>query len=136
MARQSVCDAVEAYLAAHWSEAEIFGENSEGSTPTDGSPFVVVQYPYVTSRQISVGTPGNNVWRDEGAFRIVIHVERGVGTKVGREWADQIAALFRGKDLGVLRTWAPTAAVTDNRNPAETYYILSFSCPYSHDYFG
>lgn len=136
MARQAVCDAVETYLAANWSKATIFGENVEGSTPEDGTPFVVVQYPFVSSRQISVGAPGANLWRDDGAFRIVLHVERGAGTKQGRGWADEIATLFRGKDLDVLRTWAPTAPVTDDRNPQATYYVLSFSVPYQHDYFG
>lgn len=136
MARQAVCDAVETHLSTNWSRAPIFGENSEGSTPEDGTPFLVVQYPFVTSRQISIGVPGSNLWRDEGAFRIVIHVERGAGTRKGREWADEIAALFRGKDLDVLQTWAPTAPVTDDRNPASTYYVLSISCPYQHDYYG
>lgn len=136
MARQAVCDAVETHLATNWDRATIYGENSEGATPEDGTPFVVVQYPFVTSRQISVGVPGSNLWRDEGAFRIVIHVERGAGTRQGREWADEIAALFRGKDLDVLQTWAPTAPVTDDRNPAGAYYVLSISCPYQHDYYG
>lgn len=136
MARQAVCDAVEAHLSANWSRAAIFGENSEGLTPADGSPFVVVQYPFVSSSQISIGAPGNNVWRDDGAFRVVIHVARGSGTKIGRQWADEISALFRGKDLGVLQIGAPTAPVTDDRNAVATYYVLSFSVPYSHDYFG
>ncbi|MHB2265662.1 phage tail terminator-like protein [Aliihoeflea sp. PC F10.4] len=136
MARQSVVDTVEAYLAAEWSVVPVFGENVEGETPEDGSPFIVLQYPYVTSRQVSLGAPGANIWRDDGAFRVVIHVERGSGVKVGRQWADEIADIFRGKDLGILQTWAPTAPVTDDRNPAATYYILSFSVPYTHDYFG
>ena len=136
MARQAVCDAVERHLSDSWSRAAIFGENVEGLTPEDGTPFVVIQYPFVTSRQISMGAPGSNVWRDDGAFRVVIHVERGSGTKMGREWADEIAALFRGKDLGVIQTWAPTAPVTNDRNAEATYFVLSFSVPYSHDYFG
>lgn len=136
MARQAVCDAVETYLTSNWSKATIYGENAEGSTPEDGTPFVVVQYPFVTARQITVGVPGDNLWRDDGAFRVVVHVERGSGTKQGRQWADEIAALFRGKDLVALRTWAPTAPVTDDRNASATYYVLSFSVPYSHDYHG
>lgn len=136
MARQAVCDAVEAHLASNWNKAAIFGENLEAQTPRDGSAYVLVQYPFVNSRQISVGAPGNNLWRDDGAFRVVIHVPRGSGTIEGREWADEIAALFRGRDMPALRTWAPTAPVTDDRNAKAAYYVLSFSVPYSHDYYG
>ncbi|HEV7416040.1 MAG TPA: hypothetical protein VGN98_07770, partial [Tianweitania sediminis] len=71
------------------------------------------------------------------AFRIVIHVEKGRGTAQGRQWADEIAALFRGRDLdGVLQCWAPTAPVTDDRNTSGSYFILSFAVPYTHDYKG
>lgn len=136
MARQAVVDAVEAFLEHHWDAVPVYGENEAGETPADLSPFIVVQYPFVSSRQITVGAPGENLWRDEGAFRIVLHVERGSGVRQGRSWADELATLFRGKDLGILQTWAPTAPVTDDRNAVAGYYVLSFSCPYQHDYFG
>ncbi len=135
MARQAVVDTVESYLAANWSAVPVFGENVEGATPTNGSPFILVQYPFMTSQQISIGAPGSNLWRDEGAFRIVIHVERGKGTKQGRQWADQLADLFRGKDLTVIQTSAPSAPVTDDRNDAGSYWKLSFAVPYRHDYY-
>lgn len=136
MARQAVIDAVESVLAADWTLAPVFGENTEGRTPDDGSPFLVVQYPFNTSRQLTFGAPGANRWRDEGAFRIVLHIERGSGTALGRQWADQLADLFRGRDLNVIQTFAPTAPVTDDRNSAATYYVLSISVPYWHDYLG
>jgi hypothetical protein len=77
MARKAVVDKVEEVLAAGFTAAPIFGENEEREPPTDGSSYVIVQYPYCRSEQISVGAPGTNVWRDEGAFRVVLHVERG-----------------------------------------------------------
>lgn len=135
MARQAVVDAVEEYLADNWSAVPIFGENTLGVTPANGSPFVVVQYPYAISRQISIGAPGANVWRDDGAFRLVIHVERGTGAKQGRQWADELADLFRGKNLTVLQTHAPSAPVTDDRNDKATYWVMSIAVPYTHDYY-
>lgn len=137
MARASVVEKVEAVLTAEWNGAPVFGENTVGSTPDDGSPFVVVQYPLVRSSQPGLGTIGQRLFRDEGAFRVVIHVERGAGANRGRQWADEIAAIFRGRDLdGVLQTWAPSAPVTDDRNAEGNYYILSFAVPYTHDYAG
>jgi hypothetical protein len=55
MAHKAVEDAVDAYLAAHWSTCPIFTENSEGSTPVDGSPFIIVQYPVANTERATVG---------------------------------------------------------------------------------
>lgn len=132
MARQAVVDCVTAALAA-WTGAPVFDENSKGSTPTDGSPFVVVQYPWARADQISFSAPGENIWRDEGAFRFVIHVPSGGGLTQGRQWADQLADLFRGKDLTTIQTGAPTPAAVDDWSSG-TYAILSLSVPYRHDY--
>ena len=89
------------------------------------------------SGQGAILDPGNNVWRDDGAFRLVLHVERGGGIDDATVWADELAAIFRGKDLGgIIQTWAPSAPVTDDRNSAANYYVLSFAVPYWHDYLG
>lgn len=135
MARQAVVDAVEGYLAANWSAVPVFGENTRGVTPADGSPYVMIQYPFARSEQISIGAPGSNVWRDEGAFRLVLYFERGRGTKQARQWLDQMADLFRGKDLTVLQAHAPSVPVTDDRAEAGVYWAMSVSVPYTHDYY-
>ncbi len=136
MARSVVVDKVEEVLAgAGLAGVTIYGENSEGVTPSDGSPYIVVQYPYCNSQQISIGSPGDNLWRDEGTIRIVIHVMRNAGATQGRAWADQIADLFRGKDFTVLQTQAPSAAVSDDRSSDGPYYVLAFVIPYRHDYY-
>lgn len=137
MARKAVIDIVAATLAANWTKCPVYGPNVLDETPEDGSPYIVVQFPYVKSDQVTFGDPGNNWWRDDGAFRLVLHVERGGGIDDGTAWADELAAIFRGKDLGgILQTWAPSAPVTDDRNSAANYYVLSFAVPYWHDYLG
>jgi hypothetical protein len=133
MAHIDVVTAVRARLEANFSAAPIWVENGDTSVPDDLSPYVTLQFPYNNTEQASAGDPGNNKWREEGAFRIVIHVARGWGTDDARQWADEIATLFRGQTFAGVRCWAPTSPVTDDRNDADSYFKLSFAVPYTFD---
>ncbi len=135
MALSVVCAAVEARLAAHWTRCPVRGLNArDAEPPADNSPFIEVQYPVSTSEQISTGAPGANVWRDEGAFRILLTVESGAGVKQALAWIDELAALFRGKVFDGVRTFAPSQPVLDDRNRAGGWFTLSFAVAYEHDF--
>lgn len=136
MARSEVVLTVRNFLAENWRECPIEEENKGFTTPKDGSPFIMVQYPYSTSERITFGAPGANTYRETGAFLITVNVGRGHGTDQGREWADRLADLFRGKAFGHLRIQAPDSAPTDNRNETGNYFRLSFAVPYRFDYPG
>ncbi|WP_185982983.1 phage tail terminator-like protein [Aureimonas mangrovi] len=137
MAQKEVINAIEARLASGWAGADVYGINgTDGDTPEDGTAFVVLQYPYSTARQLTFGAPGFNVWREEGAVRFVIHVERGSGAAQGLNWAAEIAAIFRGKEFDGVQTFAPTSPVVDDANEDGNYYALSFAVPYQFDIVG
>lgn len=137
MAKKRVIDAVEARLGQGWQGAPVYGLNGRiGDTPKDRSPYVLVQYPYNTARQLTFGAPGANVWRDEGGIRFVIHVARGSGVAQGLAWAEEIADLFRGKEFGGVQTFAPSSPVIDDANENGNYFILSLVVPYQFDLIG
>ena len=138
MASKAVVDAVEARLGPSWTAADgsvlpVFGINTSGDTPSDGTPFIATQYPVANGEQITIGTPGTQVWREEGAIRFVLNIARGAGVAQGLQWADELATLFRGKQFGGVSTWAPTSPVLDNSNDVGNYWTLSFVCPYYTD---
>ena len=136
MARKAVVDAVEARLAANWLTTPIIGLNTaQGDAPSDGSAFIRVEYPVADDRQLTFGAPGDNWWREEGAFRIIINAERASGVATGLAWAETLAALFLGKDFGV-QTFAPGSPAIDERNDQGNYYQLSFAVPYQFDFLG
>ena len=137
MALSAVSAAVEARLAANWTRTPVRGLNeSSGDTPTGSGPFLVVQYPVAQAEQITFGTPGSNVYRDSGAIRFVLNVRRGKGVIEPLTWIDELAALFRGKTFGGVRTYAPSQPVIDDRNEDGPYFALSFSVPFDHDVIG
>lgn len=141
MAQSAVIAAVAARLGSPWasmdaSQLPVFDPNTRGQPPADGTPFLTIQYPLANSEQKSIGAPGNNVWRETGAIRFVLSIQRGTGVKQGMGWCDEIAALFRGKQFSSVNTWAPSSPVLDNSNATGNYWLLSFACPYYFDFLG
>lgn len=137
MTQRSVMKAVADRLEAGWDSAPIIGANTRKAvTPPDGSPYVLVQYPYNSARQLTFGAPGANVWREEGGIRFVLNVRRGAGLDQGFQWAEEIARLFRGKEFDGVQTFAPTSPVIDDENDDGAYFVMSFVVPYQFDLIG
>lgn len=136
MARSEVVAAVRARIEANWTHAPVFDENSQGSTPADGTPYLDIQFPFSTNERISFGVPGANTHREEGAFRILINVERGSGGDTGRAWADELSDLFRGKHFDGVETFAPDSASSDDANENGQYFTYAVVVPYRFDYLG
>ncbi|KAB7783480.1 phage tail terminator-like protein [Methylorubrum populi] len=131
-----VVDAVEARMAANWTRCPVEGINLTGNVPKGPEPFVQVSYPVSNGEQLTIGAPGENVYRETGAFRLVVNARRGRGVADGLAWADELAALFRGKEFGGIQTFAPSSPVIDDRNDDGKYFVLSIAVPYQADILG
>lgn len=139
MASKGVVAAVNARIAASWAgpgKPEVVAANTSGKTPAGAAAFVTVQYPAGSAGQITVGAPGANVWRESGVIRFVIAAQRGKGLDEALQWADELAALFRGKDFGGVQTFAPSPPAIDDDNDQGNYFKLSFGVEYQHDVIG
>ncbi len=138
MAHAQVCTAAEAWLAAHWthSEVPILAPNGDGGVPADGAAFLKIDYPWCRSAQKSIGAPGNNVHREEGVFRVLIFVPRGIGVDDGRAWSAEIEAMFRGQSLAEhLVCYSPSTA-TDDQDTDGAYCVFAVAVEYRFDLFG
>lgn len=140
MASKLVMDAVEARLAANWPNAPaIVLPNQASLVPADGSAFLTLEYPIANEDQISVGSPGANVFRETGAFRLTLSTPIGVGRvdpatsqdMVG--WMDALREVFRGQTFSGVKTWAPSSVATNDKSDDGAYYELSFAVPYYFD---
>lgn len=114
--------------------------NVSGITDADNGAFVLVEYPVANSEQLSFGAPGQNIWREEGAFRVVIVEQRGVGVEGALAWADKLARLFRGIQIlepdCTIHCWAPSSPILDESNEDGSFFLVSFAVPYSADIIG
>ena len=130
MARKAVVDAVEAYLAANWSACPVIGPNGAGTTPEDGAPYIVAQYPVAGTVRM-VHQP---YYREHGSIRFVIHVGRGAGIDQALAWADDLAALFRFKAFGGVRTQTPSSPMFDDEQSDGNYFWCALIVPYRYDW--
>jgi hypothetical protein len=75
LASKALEDAIDAYLSANWTTTPIFTENEQSEIPADAGAFIILQFPVANVERVS---PAARLYREGGAFRIVINVPRGV----------------------------------------------------------
>lgn len=126
--------AIEAKLRADYTDADIFTANELDQPPQQGTPFVVLEFPGGTAEQITVGAPGNNVFRERGAFMTHVMVPAASGAAVARQMADDIAAIFRGQTFSGVRCQAPFPPQEDT-GPDGNWFGVSFSTAFTWDRF-
>lgn len=132
MASKVTEDAVDAYLTANWTETGILNEN-EGE-PVDGSPFVRIQFPLANVERVPVD---RRVYREDGAFRIIIGVERGAGTDIIRDYGEQLATLFRDITIpGGIRCFAPSEPFKDDESDRGLYFVGTLVVPFERYFSG
>lgn len=135
MASAAVITAVEARIAANW--AGTFQDlNAGADPPADGSPFLVAQFPVANAEQISIGAPGAEVFREEGAIRFVYSIPRGAGVLPWQATLETLLALFRAKQFGGVNTWAPTSPTFDDSDADGQYWKITAVVPYYFDALG
>lgn len=136
MASAAVMAAVEAHVGAAWTLTIIKTPNGGGRVPKDGGPFLEIEYPVANSQQITVGAPGQNIYREQGAFRLVLSIPVGKGFQDFATQFDVLLAACRGKSFDGVSTWAPSPPVTNDNSDRGAYFEISSSCPYYFDAVG
>lgn len=133
MAHPSVIAAVAARLASGWSHCVVADVDNAAATPP-AVPFLAAEFPVANENQITIGAPGANVFRETGAIRLVLAVDKGSGGAEWRQWMEDLRGLFRGTQFGGVSTWAPSSPVLDDRNQDGGFYKLSIAVPYYFDF--
>ncbi|MFG1349093.1 phage tail terminator-like protein [Xanthobacter autotrophicus] len=127
--------AVQARLDAFWTRTAILYPNADAQVPAVTAPVLVVQYPVASEDQITIGAPSSNIFREEGAIRLVLQIPRGAGLDPYAGWLDELRGHFRGKQFAGVTTYAASPPVLDDRNDAGKYWSLSCAVPYQFDIF-
>ena len=135
MSSASVMSAVAARLAANWTHTPVIGPNIGGTVPADGSAFLALTFPVSNEAMISTGSPGSNVYREDGAFRLVLSVPVGLGLDPYLAWIDELRTLFRTATFDGVLTWEAPPAAIDDEADAGGYLRLSVAIPYQFDIF-
>jgi hypothetical protein len=139
MAHADAQAAVKARMDATWvvdhPTIPVLYPNDPNPRPRDGSPFVRVDFPLTREAEGSLGSPGSNLWRQEGVFRVLVYVAKGAGTDELNDWTAEIEGAFRGYTAAHFRCHGPYT-VTDEGAPDDPYFVAAVAVPYEADVFG
>ena len=136
MASAAVMAAVSARIAAAWTATPILALNVGGDVPRRNTAFLAVEYPLADEEQITIGAPGANVFRETGAFRVVLSVPAGAGLGAWPAAVDALRAALRGRSFGGVVTGAVPPPTVSDRSDSGAYCELSFAVPYRFDLVG
>lgn len=79
-----------------------------------------------------LGGGTQRMWRTVGAVVVQIFVAVNFGEKIARQYADKVAAIFRGTRIGDLHFRAPSLIVI-GAQPGGAWYQLNVNIPYYRD---
>jgi hypothetical protein len=119
-------------LAGGWTYSRIIDANEGQDTPSDGSAFVLIQYPVVTSSRWALTKRRT----EDGTARIVINIPVDAGLPNWLAKADQLAALFRGDNAkdGHVQYFEPSPPIINDDNEDGNYYSLAVIVPYRYQF--
>lgn len=139
MASYAVIDAFWTMIAAAWPHTPVLGLNESSKVPSDNSAFLALTFPVATEDRISIGAPGSNIFREEGAAHICLAVPIGTGINpTGAPWAqriDELRAALRDQCFaaGAGVTWEASPPFLNERSDRGAYFEMSFAVPYRYD---
>lgn len=134
MPAPAVDTAFKARIAANFTTIPTLGlPGGRTEPPSDGSSFVVLQYPVVNGEKPGIGRR----FFEEGALRIVINAVRAVADTDGAAWAATLASLFRDRKLGSgLQTFTPNGPIINDSVDLGDFVELSIIVPYRYQFDG
>lgn len=141
MASKAAMDAISAKLTAVWSSVNPSGPapilpNTQMDAPDPKSVFLTLTFPISEETMETTGNPGGNVFREEGAFRVVLAVPVGEGLDPWAGYLDQIRAGMRAKVFNGVTTFEASPSAQSPAEDGEAHFFLSTAITYKYDVFG
>jgi hypothetical protein len=137
MSSDVVYSAIKNFLTAIWTAVPLVFENENYDLPDDPSPYVYVEISGNLYAQQSIGATSSvsNLWREQGLLWIHVFVPSGTGSLLARQYAKQIADLFRGKELlsGKLIFRDISIGMGQTADEDGNYWRLSVSIEWQND---
>jgi hypothetical protein len=130
MPSKPVADAVEARLVANWHETPFIPYDTLAQPPDNAEAFVVIQYPVANAVRPVLG----RVFWDEGAIRIVLNVQRGIGQAQGLLWSDMLKDIYRSVKFDGVETFVPDGPVVDDTIENGNWVEYSIVVPYRFEF--
>lgn len=99
--------------------------------PSPQASFIEVEFPLSHNDQVSVGRPA--IFREDGAFRLVLHVKLNAGLADAMTWVGELLTLFGSQVFDGIETFAADPPPFDDNNRRGAHYLLPIVVPYKYD---
>lgn len=137
MSSSHVAEKVRARLAANWSTTPIVDDVwlLNDASPPRGAFYWVAPDFWIggTEEQITIGAPGNNVFREDGTFQIHVFGLAGNGDTKLREYAETIRAIFRGVNFDGVRCYGADPPTVGYGHEDGRWLRATISVDYEYD---
>ena len=112
MASDEIAAAIQDYLTTSWTSCPLAYEN-DGYEPPDNTPWAYVEFMGTAWVQdtIGAGPIRDNRFTEEGLVMLHVFVPKGTGSNLIRQYARQLADLFRGAELLAGTLWFKNASI-------------------------
>jgi hypothetical protein len=101
MASLTAFDAFATRLA-DWTTTPVVFENEFYELPDEPAAFIYVEVFGDAYDQETTGAPGENMWQENGVTYLHVMVPSGRGSRLGRDYANQLLYLFREQPISTL----------------------------------
>lgn len=125
-------------VANNWSHCPIRDFDSSFAVPSDRSAFAELTYPVRADEEmISIGDPGNNVFRMSQAFMFCVYAPMNDTKSTWRSRLNTFRSVFRGYSglSGHLRMIEAPGIAFHASTDYPGYFAMSIAVPFTYDIF-
>lgn len=122
-------NAIRTRLASNWTTTPVAYMNAEFKPPVGDTAWVRLTIEDADAFQASMGATAN-IYRHPGLIIVSVFAPLNRGDKLALQYADSIAAIFRGWRTTGLRTYAPTLK---RIGADDKWYHVNVTVPFERD---
>lgn len=126
-------DALRRRLETNWTTTPIGWVSENFKPPNPPVAFIMADVISMPTNQITIGAPGNNLFREVGALSIAVYYPANKGTDVPRQYATTLASLFRAVDFEGVSCKSPTIQRGQMDDTEGIWYRIDVFCPFHYD---
>lgn len=120
-------------LEANWNTTPIGWVNEGFDWPNPPVPFIFADVMSLAASQITIGAPGNNLFREQGALNITVFVPLNSGQDLARQYATTLATFFRAKDFNGVVCRSPRISHGRVDDVNGNWFRIDVFCPFHYD---
>ncbi|MGE0722821.1 MAG: phage tail terminator-like protein [Alphaproteobacteria bacterium] len=136
MSSAHVAEKVRARLAAAGTGLTIVSDTwlfNDEPAPDDVDYWLAADFPGGIEEQITVGAPGNNVFRESGAFQVHVFAKAGKGDTQLRTYAEAVREAFRASTFDGIRCYGADPAQIGDGDLRGRWLRATVAVEYEYD---